>query len=162
MIFNYSSPEGLSRRNMKKSEISCLSTSSRYLLTSALNNHLRHISLTSAISKVAEDFVVGQYAALAIMEVIDPYQFGGISSSSATHAIISMIHTWSKATDETGFDLIDHRILANKTIQLSIPLFVKKWVIVFLMFREQRVKLFIDCFSDWSEGQSGVPQDTKL
>ena len=51
-----------------------------------INKHLRPISLTSAISKLTEDFVVEQYVSPAIMEVIDPHQFGGISRSSATHA----------------------------------------------------------------------------
>ena len=140
-----------------------------------INKHLRPISLTSNLSKVAEDFVVEQYVAPVIVEMIDPHQFGGISRSSATHAVISMIDTWSKATDGTGgsvhvvlfdyqkaFDLIDHRILANKIIQLSMPLFVKKWIIDFLIFSEQHVKLFRDCSSDWGEVRSGVPQGTKL
>ena len=39
-----------------------------------INKHLRPTSLTSAISKVAKDFVVEQYVALAIMEVINHQQ----------------------------------------------------------------------------------------
>ena len=133
-----------------------------------INKHLRSISLTLAISKIAEEFLVERYVAPAILEVID-------RCSSATHALISMIHTWSKSTDGTGssvrvvlfdyqkaFDLIDHQILANKILQLSMPLYVKRWVIDFLMFRQQRVKLLDDCFSDWSDVRSGVPQGTKL
>ena len=53
------------------------------------NEHLRPISLTSAISKQAEDFVVEQYVSPAIMEVIDPHQFGGVSRSSATQVDIN-------------------------------------------------------------------------
>ena len=58
---------------------------------------------------------------------------------------------------QKAFDLINHRILANKIIQLSMPLFVKEWVIAFLIFWEQHVKLFRDCFSDWGGVRSGVP-----
>ena len=107
----------------------------------------------------------------AILSVIDPQQYGGIPRSSATLALINMVHQWSKATDGTGdavrvvlldyrkaFDLIDHQILAQKVFQLHLPLSVKKWVINFLMDREQRVKLSRDCFSEWH----GVPQGTKL
>ena len=38
MIFNNSSPKELLAKNMNKSEVSCLSTSYRYLLTSAPKN----------------------------------------------------------------------------------------------------------------------------
>ena len=118
--------------------------------------------------------MVEQYVAAVILEVIDPRQFGGISRSSATHAVISTIDTWSKDSDGTGgsvhvvlfdyrkaFDFIDHRILANKILQLSMPLFVKK-DIDFLIFPEHCVKLFRDCSLDWGEVRSGMPQGTKL
>lgn len=43
-----------------------------------INKHLRPISLTPMISKLAEDFVVTQHFGPAVLEVIDPDQFGGI------------------------------------------------------------------------------------
>ena len=55
-----------------------------------INEHLRPISPTFAISKQAEDFVVEQYVFPAVMEVINPHQFGGISHSSATYALRQM------------------------------------------------------------------------
>ena len=61
-----------------------------------------------------------------------------------------------------AFDLIDHRILARKVFQLYIPLSVKKWIINFLMNREQRVKRSRDCYSEWRGVPSVVPQDIKL
>ncbi len=86
-----------------------------------------------------------------------------------------MVHKWSDATDGTGnvvrtvifdyrkaFDLIDHIILARNIIQLSVPSFVKKWILDFLSNRLQRVKLSNDCFSEWGGVPSGVPQGTKL
>jgi hypothetical protein len=119
-----------------------------------INKHLRPISLTSAVSKLAEDFVVEKYVAPPVLSIAEPAQFGGIPRSSATHALISMVHKWSEATDGTGnvvrtvlFDYrkafypVDHLILARKVIQLSVPSFVKKWILDFLSNRLQRVKL---------------------
>ena len=60
-----------------------------------VNNHLRPISLTPAVSKVAE-FVVKLYIAPAILQIIDPCQFGVIPKSSTAHALISMIHNWAQ------------------------------------------------------------------
>ena len=86
-----------------------------------------------------------------------------------------MVHAWTQATDGTGnavrvvlfdykkaFDLIDHKIPATKIIQLPMPTFIKRWVIDFLMNRQQRVKLARDCMSEWIDILSGVPQGTKL
>ena len=88
---------------------------------------------------------------------------------------INMLREWAKATDGTAnavrvvlfdyqkaFDLINHRILARKVFQLCIPLSVKKWIVNFLMNREQRVKLTRDCYSEWRGVLAGVPQGTKL
>ena len=41
-----------------------------------VSKHLRPISLTSAISKVAEEFVVARYVGPAVLGEIDPNQFG--------------------------------------------------------------------------------------
>jgi hypothetical protein len=89
-----------------------------------ITKHIRPISLTPSLSKLAEDFIVRYYIGPAVLEIIDPNQYGAIPKSSTTHALISMIHTWASATDGTGaavrmvlldygkaFDLIDHRIL---------------------------------------------------
>ena len=142
---------------------------------SNISKHLRPISLTPALNKLAEDFVVEKHIPPAVLKIIDPSQFGGISRSSATHALISMMHSWAEATDGTGnavrvplfdyrkaFDLIDHHILAKKVSLLSMSLFVKRWVIAFHMNRQQRVKLARDCLSEWADIPSGVPQWTKL
>ena len=142
---------------------------------SDINKHLRPISLTSAVSKLAEDFIVEKHIAPAILSIVDPAHFGGVPRSSTTHALISMVHKWSEATDGTGnvvravlfdyrkaFDLIDHHVLARKVMLLSVPSFVKKWILDFLSNRRQRVKLSNDCFSEWGRVPSGVPQGTKL
>ena len=140
-----------------------------------VSKHIRPISLTPSLSKVAEDFVVHAFVAPAILEIVDPNQFGAIPKSSCQHALVSMLHMWAQATDGTGaavrivqldykkaFDLIEHRTLANKVLSFHIPRGVARWVIDFLIDRSQRVKLSHDCFSEWGPVPSGVPQGTKL
>ena len=140
-----------------------------------INKHLRPISLTPTISKLAEDFIVAHHIGPAVMEVIDPNQFGGIPVSSTLHALTSMLHTWTQATDGTraavrimlfdyrkAFDLIDHTLPVRKVFSLSIPRGVACWVADFLSYRKQRVKLSVDCFSEWGSVPAGVPQGTKL
>ena len=126
-----------------------------------VSKHIRPISLTPSLSKVAEDFVVHAFVAPAILGIVDPNQFGAIPKSSCQHALVSMLHMWAQATDGTGaavrivqldykkaFDLIDHRTLANKVLSLHISRGVARWVIDFLIDRSQRVKLSHDCFSE--------------
>lgn len=140
-----------------------------------INNHLRPISLTPILSKLAEDFVVERHLKPAIMARIDNKQFGTISHSSTTHALISMLHSWNKSTDGNGstnrimlfdyrkaFDMIDHQILANKLTKYDIPNPTLHWILDFLTTRKQRVKLSNDCFSEWKTVPAGVPQGTKL
>ena len=61
-----------------------------------------------------------------------------------------------------AFDLINHQILVNKTLSLSIPPWVACWVCDFLLNRHQRVKLAKDSYSEWGQVSSRVPQGTKL
>ena len=139
-----------------------------------VNKHLRPISLTPAISKIAEEFVIEKYVAPAVLKIIDSNQYGAIPKSSSVDALISMVHQWSQATDKSGdavrvslfdykkaFDLIDHNILIRKLQSLSIPRKVNSWIADFLSNRYQRVKL-ADAHSSWKHTPSGVPQGTKL
>ena len=127
-----------------------------------VNKHLRPISLTPVIYKIAEDFVVEKLVAPKMLSIINPVQFGVVPRSSATLALISMLHKWIVATDGTegavrvmlldfqkAFDLIDHHLLVNKIHQLNMPLQVTNWVIDVLRNRFQGVKLANNCFSDW-------------
>ena len=88
---------------------------------------------------------------------------------------MTMVHEWARATDGTGaavrvvlldyknaFDLIDHQVLVNKILSLSIPPGVARWVCDFLLNRHQCVKLAKDCYLEWGQVPSGVPQGTKL
>lgn len=140
-----------------------------------VNKHLRPISLTPILSKIAEEFVVEEHVRPAILKRIGDNQFGSIPKSSTTYALISMIHSWIKHTDGTGstvrvvlldyrkaFDLIDHTILAGKLVSLDIPHGIICWIIDFLKNRKQRVKIERDCRSEWRDIPAGVPQGTKL
>ena len=122
-----------------------------------ITKHIRPISLTPAQSKLAEEFVVSKYIGPTVLEVVDPNQFGTIPKSSTLHALISMVHT-----DGTGsavhvvlldyrkaFDLVDHRTLAAKILELRILSGVARWVCDFLMDTWQRVKLSGDFFVEW-------------
>ena len=140
-----------------------------------VNKHLRPISLTSILSKLAEEIVVDRFVKPAVLKQIDPRQFGTVPGSSTTEALASMTHSWIKATDGNGatvrallfdfkkaFDLIDHRILVSKLRVYGIPEAVLSWITDFLTDRKQRVKLSSDCFSEWGAVPAGVPQGTKL
>ena len=64
-----------------------------------LKKQLRPISLTPCLSKVAEDCVVVDYVKPAVLQVLDPNQYGAVPKSSTTQALIHMVHHWSKETD---------------------------------------------------------------
>jgi hypothetical protein len=67
-----------------------------------IKNQLRPISLTPAISKIIEEFVIEFHFGPAILETIDPDQFGAIPKSSTEQALISILHYLSKETDGTS------------------------------------------------------------
>jgi hypothetical protein len=143
-----------------------------------INKHLRPVLLTSAVSKLAEDFIVEKYVAPAILSIADPAQFGGIPRSSASHALISMVHAHSSGRrlsmklemlSELYYSITVKHLVSLTTSfwpeklsnYLFLPAFVKKWILDFLS-NSQRVRLSNDCFSDWDSVPSGVPQGTML
>ena len=139
-----------------------------------VNKHLRPISLTLVLSKLAEDFVVDLYVKPAMLAKVDPRQFGTIPGSNTSEALVSMIDTWNSATDGNGatvrvvlfdfkkaFDLIDPWILVGKLCSCDIPDPFISWMIDFLTSRKKQVKLGHDCFSEWGVVPVGVPQGTK-
>ena len=112
------------------------------------------ISLTSAFSKIAEDFLVSDCIKQAFKRVVDLNQFGNISGSSTVLALITMVYKWLEATDGPGatvrvflsdhckaFDLIDHSFLVTKLKQIKVPNISINWIIDFVSDRSQRVKL---------------------
>ena len=140
-----------------------------------INKHLRPISLTPILSKIAQEYVVDTYVKPAVLSKIDPQQFGTVPKSSTSRALISMIHSWAKSTDGNGattrvvlfdfrkaFYLIDHHVLARKLSAYDIARSISCWIIDFLMDHKQRIKLSRDCFSEWEAVPAGVPQGMKL
>ena len=86
-----------------------------------------------------------------------------------------MIHEWLQATDgnsasvrvflfdyRKAFDFIDHGTLAAKLKEVEIPNSIVNWILDFLSYRSQRVKLSRECLSEWGAVPAGVPQGTKL
>ena len=144
-----------------------------------INKHLQPVSLTPALSRIAEEFIVANYISPAVLKEIDRDQYGAIPKSSTLNALILMIHVhvhhWSQATDGSGaavniilvdyrkaFDKIDHNVLIQKVHQLDIPHCIVNSVADFLTNRQQHVKLSEQCFSEWGQVPAGVPQGTKL
>lgn len=64
-----------------------------------VNRHLRPISLTPVLSKMAKEFVIKQYVKPAVLGKVDPRHFGTIPGSSITEALISMTHALNSAID---------------------------------------------------------------
>ena len=98
-----------------------------------INQHLRPVSLTSILFKVAEDFVVEKELNPAILKILDPNQFGVITGSLTSQALIKMIHRWTEATDGSGasvgvvlfdyqkvLDFVDQSIIVFKLESLDI------------------------------------------
>ncbi|XP_073257878.1 uncharacterized protein [Porites lutea] len=65
-----------------------------------INKHLCPISLTPVLCKVVEEFVVAQHLRPSILKKIGDNRFGAIPESSTMHALISMVHSWTKHTDD--------------------------------------------------------------
>ena len=132
-IINCSYREGCLPTSWKKAGVDVVATPKQKPVKD-INNYLRPMSITPIISKLAEGIVVKNYVRPAVMAKIDDKQFGTITNSSTTHALISMLHTWTKDTDGNGsttrvvlfdfrkaFDLIDHRILSQKLLTYNLP-----------------------------------------
>lgn len=130
-ILNSSFPEQKLPRSWKGADVLPLM---KVEPVTIITKRIRPISLTLALSKLAEEFVVGKYIGPAVLELIDPNQLGAISKSSILHALISMVHTWAQATDGTSsavrvvlldyrktFDFVDHSTLAAKILGLRTP-----------------------------------------
>ena len=89
--------------------------------------------------------MVHDYVKSAVLDVLDPSQYGSIPKSSTTQALIHMLDSWSKGTDANGakvgailfnyktpFDLMDRRILAEKLCKLNLPTRIINWITDFL------------------------------
>ena len=91
------------------------------------NKDLRPISLTSTLSKIAEEFIIERELKPSLLHWLESHQFGFIPGSSTTYALISILHNWLVATDGSGSTvrvaLLDYR----KAFDLE------SWIITFLL-----------------------------
>ena len=103
-----------------------------------------------------------------MLECMDPNQFGFIPNSCTTFALISMLHHWLEATDETGSHvwavLPDYRknLLVTKLYSLGVKPSIVNWFADFLHGRSQRVKPGSDCFSEFTPVPAGISQGTRI
>jgi hypothetical protein len=75
------------------------------LFCSVLRIYESIISLTPTVSKIAEDYVVNEHVKPAVLQYMGCNQYGCIPNSSTSHALVNLVHNWSKATDGTGADV---------------------------------------------------------
>ncbi len=138
------------------------------------NKDLWPISLTSTLSKIAENIIIEYELKSKLLRKIDPKQFGFIPRSNMTLALISMIDTWLAALDGTGptvriallnyhkaFDLVDHNLLVSKLSNFEIKPTVIDWIADFLCGRTQRVKIN-SVRSSFLQVPAGIPQGMKI
>ena len=96
-----------------------------------VNKHLRPISHTPILSKIAEDYVVHDFVMPTVLKKIDKKQYGTMFKSWTTHALVSMIDKWHVSSWSDGnaaairvvlfdfrkaFNLINHNILLCKLL----------------------------------------------
>ena len=90
------------------------------------------ISLTAIVSKMLESFPY-RWLFQSIVGKIDPLQFGALRDSSASMALVHLLHKWYEACDDLGsslriclldfskaFDRIDHNDFLRKLQQMTI------------------------------------------
>lgn len=138
----------------------------------SVDSDIRPISLLPVVGKLLESSM-GLRILAEISEKIDPRQFGGLSGSSTTLALIDMLHKWhlaahaSKATRilfldySKAFDLVDHRCLLHKFKSLGLSPVPLAWLHNYLTNRRQRVKLGMEV-SDWASMNGAMPQGSWL
>ena len=124
-----------------------------------LRKDLRPISLTACLSKITEKFIVCDYVRLAVLNILDPCQYGAIPKSSTTYTLIHMVHNWVTGTDGYGATvrtiLLDYWkafdvYICDKLYKLDLPKTVINWIIDFLSDRLQRKNSPTDVFQNWA------------
>ena len=107
---------------------------------------------------------------------IDRSQYGCLKGTSTTHALVDLIHSWSKAVDSLGtivhillldfrkaYDLVDNTIVLGKLEKLGAPCILVNWIRAFLTDREQCTKIgavsskWENCVEVFPRAQEWVP-----
>ena len=129
------------------------------------------ISLTPIATKIFESIVMKSVDD-AIELYVDPKQFGGLSGTSTTDALVEMTYKWYEATDtlnnyvqvvlldfSKAFDLINHHVLLEKLRLFGISPYIVRWLVAFLLDRTQKVRIGNE-YSHTGSPNGGVPQGT--
>jgi len=74
-----------------------------------------YVSLTPTLVKLLES-IVGAWMLERIENKLDVYQYGALKGRSTTHALVDMLHHWSKAIDEGH----SARAVLSTSLKLSI------------------------------------------
>ena len=168
-IYNTSMRQGIFPQQLKRSFVVPIPKLSPPV---SIEDDLRHISLTSQIAKVMEDFSLRSLM-IEIRDNIDVKQFA-VTGKSTTQALVYLLHIMLGALDaghclvrlffadfRKGFDLVDHNILIDELANLNLHPVIIRWIRSFLTNREQCVRIG-QCTSSWKTASGGLPQGTKL
>ena len=154
-------------------EISQRFTNSKIFSRLNIDSNFLPISLTPILSKILESFPY-RWLLQSVSNQIDPLQFGSQRGSSASMALVHLLHKSYEACDDLGsslriclldfskaFDRVDRNVLLKKLVQMAVHPVLINWIADFFSNRLQRTKIDQD-YSDWKHIQAGVPQGTKL
>ena len=137
-------------------------------------SNFRPISILSGVGKVLET-IIKNYAQkqFSSLGILDRNQHGFTGGRSCLTALALTREHWTRIVDEGGsvdvifvdfsraFDMVDHGLLLRKLDAAGIQFDLLAWVRGFLSGRRQRTR-YEDCFSEWTEIHSGVPQGSTL
>ena len=129
-----------------------------------VDSHLRPISLTPVLSKVLESFT-REWIKETTQYSINPRQYGAISCSSTTHALIEMLHFILSSLEKRShhartllfdysktFDSVNHHILLQKLHEAGSPAILTRWVAASCSIEgEDRRPVFLLADSQWGD-----------
>ena len=133
--------------------------------------HLRPISITSSLAKIAESFMC-RFFNQHFSSYRDPNQFGCTKGLSTTLALVKLSHYLHKSLDNSScfarilfvdftksFDAINHNILYKKMLDINLPAHLRVWFLSFLINRFQYVSVN-NLSSSFKVTNAGTPQGT--
>lgn len=139
----------------------------------AISNY-RPISITSSCCKMLEHVIAGFiHEFLAERNILSPYQHGFRKKMSTVTQLVTTVHHFSAALDESGqvevvfldfskaFDKVPHDKLLYKLEFIGLPDCILNWIRAYLSNRKQYVDIN-GCFSHSLAVTSGVPQGSVL
>ena len=123
------------------------------------------------LAKVFEAIVLNWFDDVMTPQ-IDERQFGELSGTGTTDALVEMVHTWYEATDQSdtfvrvllvdysnAFDHINHEILIAKLCGMCLLAHLLRWMAAFLIDRQECVNIG-DTVSNIGYPNGSFPQGT--